>query len=84
MKRIFSIKDNAIEAFGPTFEARATGEAIRLFIDEAKDNNSRINKHSKDFALYQVAIFDEESGDMQPLKPIEKIMEAADAKEINT
>lgn len=77
MKIICTIKDNAIEAYGPTFEVRAQGEAMRMFVDEARNPESRINKHPEDFELFKVAMFDDNTGEMQGMKP-ERIARALD------
>lgn len=79
MKIICTIKDNAIEAFGPTFEVRAQGEALRMFKDECENPESRINRHPEDFELFKVAMFDDQTGEMQGMKP-ERIARAIDIK----
>lgn len=79
MRIICSIKDNAIEAFTPTFEVRAQGEALRMFIDECNNTDSKINKHPEDFDLYKVAMFNEETGEMEGMTP-ERIARAIDMK----
>lgn len=80
MKVLVSIKDQAVEAFGPIMEVRANGEALRMFIDEVNNPDSRINKHPQDFDLYKMAMYDEQTGEIEPLNPPERIARAVDIK----
>jgi hypothetical protein len=61
---IVSIKDTAADAFGrPAFVA-TEGVALRQFQDEvnrASDDN-QLYKHSQDFHLYYLGLFDDSTG----------------------
>jgi len=61
---IVSIKDTAADAFGrPAFVA-TEGVALRQFQDEvnrASDDN-QLYKHSQDFHLYYLGMFDDSNG----------------------
>lgn len=83
MKILCTIKDTAVEAFGPTFEVRATGEAMRMFKDEVNNEQSRINKHPQDFELYKVGMFDDQTGELTGMTP-ERIARAIDIKEMQS
>lgn len=82
MKIIFSIKDSATEAFSPLFEARATGEALRMFKDQTTNPDSQISRHPTDFELYKVGMFDENTGELTGMKP-ERIARAIDMLEMS-
>lgn len=72
MKRaIVAIKDRASNGFGQPFFVAAIGQAIRSFQDEinraAPDND--LNKHPDDFDLYQLGIFDDDTGSIEVMTP---------------
>lgn len=79
MKKLYTIKDLAVEAYGPLFEARAHGEAIRLFKDEATNSESRISKHPQDFELFYMGEFNDQNGEFNTPAP-EKLARATDYK----
>lgn len=62
--KIIAVRDRAIDVFGqPAFTA-STGGAIRSFGDEIKrkDDNNQLNKHPEDFDLYELGIYDDQTG----------------------
>jgi len=83
MRIICAIKDGAVDAYETTFEVRAQGEALRMFLDEVQNPQSRIHRHPEDFELYKIGMFDEQSGELQGMKP-ERIARAIDLKEIKS
>jgi len=58
----FSVFDRKVEAFLPIFFARSKGEALRSLGDAVSDPNHQFAKHASDYILYQVCIFDDQSG----------------------
>ena len=44
MSKIYAIKDQAIEAFSQPFFVQAQGQAVRMFMDESKNEQSQINR----------------------------------------
>lgn len=62
MKKMFTVKDLKAEAFNSPFINQTKAEAIRGFITAAADPNCLINQHPNDFALYEVAEWDELNG----------------------
>lgn len=66
MRVIVAIKDTAARVFGTPFVVQATAQAIRSLRDEvnSKDSTSDVCKHPEDFELYQVAEFDDDTGDV--------------------
>lgn len=60
--RVYSIYDEKSELFArPSFLAK-DGQAMRGFGDAVGDPQSDLHKHYKDFSLYQLAEFDDETG----------------------
>lgn len=75
--KIYSIKDQAVEAFAQPFFVKAQGVAVRMFMDETNNEQSQINKHPEDFELWYLGEFDDETGQItQP--QIERIARATD------
>ena len=63
------VRDEALNAFNRPFFVNSLGFAVRSFEDEvnrpADDNPMR--KHAKDFSLFHVGSFDEDSGRFESL-----------------
>jgi hypothetical protein len=58
---IVSVRDSAADAFGRPYFVPSVGMALRSFTDEvnrASDDNP-LNKHKKDFALYELGEYDD-------------------------
>jgi len=68
---VVSVHDSASGVFGRPFYVVARGQAIRSFSDEvqrvAPDNE--LNKHPSDFTLYELAEFDDVSGQFSDSAP---------------
>lgn len=64
MSKIYAIHDNAIEAFSQPFFVQAQGQAVRMFMDESRNEQSQLNKHPEDFALFYIGEFDERTGEI--------------------
>lgn len=61
---IVAIRDRAVDAFFRPVFAPTVGAAIRSFQDEINRNepNNELAKHPEDYDLYQLGVFDEETG----------------------
>lgn len=59
---IYSVRDNIAEQFMGGFESVNDGTAIRTFKDACNDEN-QLGKNVKDYTLFKVAKFDDESGE---------------------
>lgn len=61
---IFSVYDKAAMAFNRPIFVPTSGLALRSFQDEVNraDSTNEIYKHPSDFALYELAIFDDSIG----------------------
>lgn len=61
---VLSVYDRAACAFGRPIFAAAVGAAVRSFIDEVNrvSDDNPMSKHPKDFDLFKIAEFDDQSG----------------------
>ena len=78
MSKIYAIKDQAIEAFSQPFFVQAQGQAVRMFMDESKNEQSQINRHPADFELWYLGEFDEQTGTITGATNIERVARAID------
>lgn len=67
---LYSVKDEVAETFGRPFPAHNNGMAIRTFIGEVNNSESGLlHTNSKDFTLYLIGEFDEDTGNLVPSVP---------------
>ena len=66
---IASVQDVKAEFFGRPFTARSEAEAVRMFADGIKDNQTQMSQHPEDFILYHIGLFNDETGEITPGKP---------------
>lgn len=59
---VFSIYDEKALIFATPFFMSTNGQAIRGFMDLAKDPNSFVSKHPSDYKLYQLGEYDDLTG----------------------
>lgn len=59
---IYSVRDNVAEQFFGGFESVNDGTAIRAFKEACNDEN-RLGMSAKDYTLFKVAKFDDETGE---------------------
>lgn len=72
MKHIVaSVRDAKSEAFGRPFFCPTVGIAIRSFEQEVNRpaDDNMMNKYPDDFALYQLATFEDSDGTFEPIMP---------------
>ena len=79
---VSAIYDAAVGSYQMPYYSRSKGEAVRIFCDAVNDKNSPFNKHSHDFTLCQVGIFDDQSGIFDNI--YNKIMTANEALFLET
>lgn len=65
---VYSIFDAAAEAYFPPFFLHTEGMAIRGFTDAVNDPESQVGKHPKDYTLFQIGTFDDNTGIITPLQ----------------
>lgn len=59
---VISVRDSAIQAFGPLMLVPAVGAGIRMFTDEVNKSGTNLNVHPSDYELYQVGVYEDETG----------------------
>lgn len=62
---MYSIRDMKAMNFNSPFVQLNKALAIRVFADISRDPQSTINKHPEDFDLFEVGVFDSETGLVQ-------------------
>lgn len=67
--KVFSIYDGKGKCYGLPFFMAQVGVAARAFGDLVNDDQSAVCKHPADYTLYQVGVFDDESGLFENVSP---------------
>lgn len=75
---VFGIRDSKGKAFLQPFFSNSSGAAIRAFGDEVSNRSSPIGKHPHDYVLYELASFDDLSGEFISVNPIKLLSTGAD------
>ena len=62
--KVFAVRDAAADVFGKPYFVPSNGVAIRGFTDEVnrKAEDNTLNKHAKDFSLYELGEYDDSFG----------------------
>lgn len=66
---IYALFDSQIAAFAQPYFSPTNGSALRAFADHVNDKTSPVNKHPGDYSVYQLGSYDDQTGEIQPLKP---------------
>lgn len=69
MQKVIAVYDKKTGLYGQPFTVRHNGEAIREWDLVRKDTNTKFGKNPEDFDLFQIAEYNDETGEMAPLKP---------------
>ena len=56
---ICSIYDSGISTWYPPIYLRNRGEALRMFIDEVNNSQSKLSKYPGDFTLFEIGSWDD-------------------------
>lgn len=71
MKTImFAIYDTKAECYNPPFFMPKKEMALRAFNDLANDGNTNISRHPEDYILYELAEFDDITGEVKSRLPV--------------
>lgn len=65
---LFSVYDIKAEAFLPPWFQPNIYMAKRVFGDCVNDDDHAFGKHPNDYSLFQVGVFDDETGQIEPSK----------------
>lgn len=66
--KIFAIYDNKAEAFMQPYFAHNAAVGTRTFSDNVQNHDTIFNKHPNDFVLFEIAEFDDQTGEITPHK----------------
>lgn len=78
---VVAVRDSAVDAFMRPFTVQSVGQAIRSFADEAVNKDSEICKHARDYELFALAMFDEDTGRFDNGDSPRSLARAVDFKE---
>jgi len=67
--KIFSVRDNQVEAFLQPFFSPTLGSAIRSLQEVVNDPQHTFSKHAADYSLYALGDFDDSNGIITTLDP---------------
>ena len=75
IQKVFGVRDGKAQAFLQPFFSNAVGAAIRAFEDVVNDKvaGNQIAKHPEDYILYELATFDDNSGEFVCVSPIKML-----------
>lgn len=60
----YSLYDVKALTYSPPFYCAAHGQAVRMVMDLAGDNNTMVGRHPADFTLFCVGRFNDQSGEL--------------------
>lgn len=62
LKSVCCVRDKAAQCFMTPFFVVADGVAVRDFLAECSNPESMLSKHKKDFSLYKLGVFADDTG----------------------
>lgn len=85
IQKVFGVRDTKAMAFLQPFFSASTGAAMRAFDDAVnEDGKSMLAKHPEDYVLYELADYDDSTGEFKNCVPIKMLGCGADfRKEVN-
>jgi len=72
--RSFSVFDQKALAYLPPFFMPEVGMATRAFTDMVNDTAHMFGKHPEDFTLFELGMFDDNKGMLEPFKSPEMVV----------
>lgn len=78
MKKIYAVYDKKAMFFSSPMAFDHLPQATRQFEAEVKNTNSQLNHYPEDFALYQIAEYDEMKGLLRSLDTPKHICDASE------
>lgn len=64
---VCAIMDAKVGAFSPPMYFRSKGEAVRSFLDALSDSQTSLSKHPRDYQMFLVGTFDDQTGHLTPV-----------------
>lgn len=71
--KIYTVHDSKAEAFLTPFFSSNNGTALRSFISAARDSDHIFHIHAQDYNLFEIGMFDDVSGAIIPIIPINSL-----------
>lgn len=68
-QQVIAVYDKKTGLFDNPFFVRHTGDAIRQWDIVRKNPETKFGKNPEDFDLKQIAVYDDEAGEIENLKP---------------
>lgn len=79
IQKVFGVRDAKALAFLQPFFSASTGAAVRAFADAVnEDSKSPLAKHPEDYILYELASFDDNTGEFIPCEVLKMLGCASD------
>lgn len=79
---VVAVRDSAVDAYAAPFFMQTTGAAVRSFRDAVNSKESGpMFQHPEDYSLFQLAVFDEETGKFENLEVPAQLVRGQDCKE---
>lgn len=76
--KIYTVYDQAVQAFLQPFFARSHGEAMRNFTDAINDPKTSLHAHPHDYSLWHSGVFDDGNATITATNPPEKIIDGVE------
>lgn len=64
-KLIYAVYDSKVEIYEQPFFLRTKGEAIRSWQKVTNDQQTKFYEHPEDYTLFELGVYDEETGSFQ-------------------
>lgn len=68
--QVFAVFDKKSELYNLPFFMQTTGEALRAFMDLARDEKTVLYRHPEDFRLSRLGTFDNKAGVFKMSEPV--------------
>lgn len=84
---MYSVKDTKADLFGRPFYCLNAAHAIRGFTDQVNDpmdGQNDLFKHTEDFVLYELGVFEDSTGLIDPLETPKSLITAMMVKKQNS
>lgn len=72
----YTLYDVKALTYNPPFFTANHGLAKRMLQELVTDTNTTVGRHPSDFKLYQIGVYDDNTGDLAPLKIMEHVVDA--------
>lgn len=80
VQRVFCVYDSAARSYGPPFYATGRGVAFRMFEELVNDGRSSVSKWPKDFSLFELGSYNDETAKFCFLDAPERVCDAMSLK----